>query len=192
MIRTSNIGALVLAGCLAAACDAPAPTASVTPSSAPTEASAPATEQVVAPAITANSVTVDVSRFPGIEGRELVRSSQAIAQDLTTALTRSLSGGAVAGNANVTLQLTSVRLTSPVSAAAFGGPSRIAGILTVTDAADGSVLFGPETVEGTSKTVRVPGAIGVVTSPSAANDYRQTVDGFAASVAELLNPPQDA
>lgn len=191
MIGKSKLCAFVLAGLGVAACDAPAPTASA-PAASATETSTTTPEQTIAPAIIANSVKVDVSRFTGIEGRDLALSPEAVAQDVTAALSRALSGGTAAGNADVTLQLTSVRLTSPVSAAAFGGPSRISGILTVTDAEDGSVIFGPETVDGSSKTVRIPGAIGVVTSPSAENDYRQTVDGFAASVADLLNPSQGA
>ena len=156
--------------CLSA-CDAPAPSA---------QAAGPA-------AVVARSVTVDTSGFAGIEGRDFVRSPATVGADLTRALERDLSRSGVAGTADVTFELSSVRLTSPVGAATFAGASRISGVLTVRDSETGAVIFGPEAVEGTSETLRIPGAIGVVTSPTAEADYQQTVDGFAADINDLLN-----
>ncbi|MEO0503294.1 MAG: hypothetical protein AAFZ14_08210 [Pseudomonadota bacterium] len=171
-MRVYGIRCAALAFALAlAACDAP-------PADAPQARSS----------IAAHVVTVDVSRFAAIEGRTVAISPDEVGEDIATALTDTMadaSGDAVL--ADIGLVLTSVRLTSPGAAFAFGGPSRIEGTMTVTDVETGDVLFGPETVVGTSETLRLPGVIGVATSPSPADDYRQTVDGFAIAVQRVLN-----
>lgn len=138
--------------------------------------------------IAAHTVKVDVSEFAAIEGRVVTMSPDEVGQDIATALAEQLAEAPTdAVQADIALALTSVRLTSRGAAFAFGGPSRIEGLLTVIEAKTGAVLFGPETVVGTSETVRLPGVIGVATSPSAANDYRQTVAGFAIAVQRVLN-----
>ncbi|WP_299686313.1 hypothetical protein [uncultured Tateyamaria sp.] len=157
--------------CVLGACDAPV-------ADSP-EAQAP---------IAANTVRVDVSGFAAVEGRTVALSPARVGQDIAQALAQQLrqtADGAVI--ADITLDLTSVRLTSRGAAFAFGGPSRIAGILTAHDARTGAVMFGPTPVVGTSETLRLPGVIGVATSPSPTDDYRQTVLGFAVAVQRLLN-----
>ncbi|WP_299165133.1 hypothetical protein [uncultured Tateyamaria sp.] len=175
------------------ACDEPtAPTAAATPPALTANVDAAEPPVIAAPrVIEANTVIVDTSAFTGIEGREFALPPERVAGDLRTAVARQLSStGTVV--ANVTVRLKRVVLTSPGSAFAFGGPSAIEAEITATDARTGAVLFGPEPLRGTSATVRLPGVIGVATSPSAERDYDQTILGFAAAVQTTLNPPDDA
>lgn len=150
---------------------------------------APQSQSRVSPAdIVANVVRVDTSSFGGIEGRTLDIPTAKIASDIGRALGRRMGNGGPS-NANIDVRLLSVRLTSPASAFAFGGPSAIEAEVTVSDAATGDVLFGPEQVRGTSEFLRLPGVIGVATSPSPERDYDQTVQGFAAAVAQAIRGP---
>lgn len=139
-------------------------------------------------AIVANVVAVDITDFIGIRGRALERAPLEVANDITVAVQDVFSGPGVA-NANIALRLKDVLLTSPGSAFAFGGPSSIVADVTVRDAQTGDVIFGPQEVRGTSATLRVPGLIGVATSPSATRDYDQTVAGFAAALQTQLSAP---
>ena len=141
------------------------------------------------PQIVANSISLDLSSFGGVEGRALTLTNEQIAQDISNALRTALASNGEPPNADINLELTAVELTSRGAAFALGGPSRIRGVLTVTDVQTGAVLFGPELFEGNSETLRLPGLIGVATSPSTDADYLQTIDGFAAAVAQELNGP---
>jgi hypothetical protein len=137
------------------------------------------------------NVTVDVSGLSGITGRNITVPPEQIGQDVKVALEKALSRTGTQ-NADLAISLTAVKLTSRGSAAAFGGNSRITAILTVTDTDTKAVLVPPTEVTGYSQVVRVPGVIGVATSPTAANDYRQTVDGFALSVRDQIYGPPAA
>ncbi|WP_299047989.1 hypothetical protein [uncultured Tateyamaria sp.] len=149
----------------------------------------PQSQSRVSPAdIVANVVRVDTSAFTGIEGRNLDISAAQIASDIGRALGRRMGSGGPS-NANIDVRLGTVRLTSPASAFAFGGPSAIEAEVVVTDASTGAVLFGPEQVRGTSEFLRLPGVIGVATSPSPERDYDQTVQGFAAAVTLAIRRP---
>ncbi|WP_299552016.1 hypothetical protein [uncultured Tateyamaria sp.] len=150
---------------------------------------APATGSRVGPAdIVANVVRVDTSSFIGVEGRTLDIPPEKIASDIMRALGRRMGAGGPS-NANIDIALQRVRLTSPGSAFAFGGPSSIKAEVAVTDAQTGTLLFGPEVVLGTSEFVRLPGVIGVATSPSPERDYDQTVEGFAVAVTAAIKGP---
>ena len=150
---------------------------------------APQSQSRVSPAdIVANVVRVDTSSFSGIEGRDFDLSPAEIASDIGRALGRRMGGGGPS-NANIDVRLKKVQLTSPVAAFAFGGPSAIEAEVTVTDASTGAILFGPESVRGTSEFLRLPGVIGVATSPTPEQDYRQTVQGFAAAVTQAIRGP---
>ncbi|WP_415921746.1 hypothetical protein [Tateyamaria sp. SN6-1] len=141
--------------------------------------------------VVANVVTVDMSTFVGIEGRQIDKSADQVAGDVSRALTNRLAAtGAAKPTADVDIQLSSVRLTSRGAAFAFGGPSRVIGVVTVRDVQDGTVVFGPRRVEAASSTLRLPGVVGVATSPSVEDDYRQSIAGFAAAVEQLLNGPE--
>lgn len=150
---------------------------------------APQSPSRISPAqIVANVVRVDTSSFSGIEGRTLDIPREKIANDIGRALGRRLGNGGPT-NANIDVRVQRVRLTSPGSAFAFGGPSSIEANVTVTDAGSGAVLFGPRDIRGTSEFLRLPGVIGVATSPSPERDYDQTVEGFAVAVSEAINAP---
>ena len=136
--------------------------------------------------IVANVVRVDTSAFSGIEGRDLVVSREKVAKDISRAIGRRMDGRGPS-NANIDVRLNSVRLTSPGSAFAFGGPSSIEARVTVTDVDTGEILFGPEVIRGTSEFVRLPGVIGVATSPTPERDYEQTVEGFSVAVRAAIN-----
>ena len=148
----------------------------------------PASTATPVRALVANVVSVDITDFTGIRGRVIERAPLEVANDITVAVQDVFSGPGAA-NANIALRLKDVLLPSPGSAFAFGGPSSIRADVTVTDAQTGAVIFGPEEVRGTSATLRVPGLIGVATSPSASRDYAQTVAGFAVALETALSAP---
>ncbi|WP_299146877.1 hypothetical protein [uncultured Tateyamaria sp.] len=134
------------------------------------------------------NVTVDSTSFTGVSGREISVPTAQVVADVQGALETALARPGEQ-TADVLVQLTSVKLTSPGSAAAFGGNSRITAVLSVRDVNTGEVLIPPTQITGFSEFTRVPGVIGAATSPSAGNDYRQTVDGFAASVRNQIYGP---
>jgi len=131
------------------------------------------------------TISVDVSAFQGVTGREIEVPKRQIADDIKTALKATLARPG-ASNADLSVTLKTVRLTSPARAAAFGGNSRIIALLQVVDSVTGAILIPSTEITGFSETTRIPGVLGAATSPSAANDYVQTVDGFAASVRNQL------
>ncbi|MEM8656161.1 MAG: hypothetical protein AAGF36_15590 [Pseudomonadota bacterium] len=133
-----------------------------------------------------NTVRVDTASFSGIEGRDLTVPPRQIASDIMRALNTRMDGTGPS-NAVIDVRLDKVELTSPGSAFAFGGPSAIEARVTVTDAESGALLFGPRNIRGTSETVRLPGVIGVATSPTPERDYDQTVQGFAAAVHSAIS-----
>ncbi|WP_299612736.1 hypothetical protein [uncultured Tateyamaria sp.] len=148
---------------------------------------APQSQSRISPAdIVANEVRVDTSSFAGVEGRTLDISREKIASDIGRALGRRMGDGGPS-NANIDVRLQSVRLTSPGAAFAFGGPSSIEAEVTVTDAVSGAILFGPEDIKGTSEFLRLPGVIGVATSPTPERDYDQTVEGFSVAVKSAIS-----
>ncbi|MEL7131954.1 MAG: hypothetical protein AAGK77_06040 [Pseudomonadota bacterium] len=150
-------------------------------------ASAPSNGARVSPAdIVSTTVRVDTASFAGIEGRDINVPSRQIASDITSALSRRMDGFGPS-NAIIDVRLDKVQLTSPGSAFAFGGPSAIEARVTVTDAESGAILFGPQDIRGTSEFVRLPGVIGVATSPTPERDYDQTVEGFAIAVQSAIS-----
>lgn len=138
--------------------------------------------------VAANVVRVDTSSFSGIEGRTLDVSRDKVASDISRALGSRLAASGLS-NASVDVRLQRVRLTSPGSAFAFGGPSSIEAQVTARNAETGAVLFGPTAIRGTSEFVRLPGVIGAATSPTPERDYDQTVEGFAVAVSDAITGP---
>ena len=131
------------------------------------------------------NISVDVSALSGVTGRQIDVPAEQIGADVKAALEKALARPGP-GNADLAVVVQSVKLTSPGAAAAFGGNSKISVLMTITDAKTGDVLLPTREVRGYSDVLRLPGVIGVATSPSRENDYRQTVDGFAQSVKEQI------
>ena len=143
--------------------------------------------------INVRAVSVDVSSLAqAVEGREISVSKAQLQRDLTAALTKSL---AQASDPNgtpvqVAVQVSKVQLTSPLRAAVAAGPSFVEGFVSVMALGGDAVVMAPTALKGSSEAVRLPGTIGIVTSPSAEKDYRQTLDGFAETVKKALTGDQ--
>ena len=90
-----------------------------------------------------------------------------------------------AGNTNVVVQVTDVRLVSPGEAAMLGSNSQIGATISATNS-KGAVILAPTEVTASSEKVRFGGLIGAMMTPKADDDYRFTVSGFAKAVRERL------
>lgn len=147
----------------------------------------PLWDATTAAKVVLRSVEVDTAGIKDIKGRMYSVPPQTIDADLTAALQTKLNVQ-TAGNADVTVVITSVRLVSRVQTFALGGASAIDGVVRVTDVATGRLILAPTHVKAISQRPRLRGMIGAVTAPTAAHDYQQTIAGFAANVAKRLLP----
>ncbi len=150
-------------------------------------------EDQAAANLVVRNVTVDTSAITGVAGRKMafdVPPAQ-INADLTQALQRKLVP-TPQGNADVRITVTELRLMSRMQEMMLGGASYLKGSLSVTDAATGRQIVAPTKVFATSQRVRVGGPIGAAVAPSAADDYRQTIAGFAQNVLVRLSPRNNA
>ena len=151
----------------------------------------PLLDESVSQGLVVRSVTVDVSALQkGITGRESDKTPAQVKADVEQALRATLLGpDARRGNAEVLVQITSVRLVSPgqkFALGSLGGASAITGVITVTGAGSGSVLLAPTEVSASSEELRLGGVIGALTTPSVEKDYADTVAGFANNVKTRL------
>lgn len=80
---------------------------------------------------------------------------------------------------SVAVTVTEVSLISILEGALPGVKSDIKGQVAVTDQPTLAIT-------GVSERFRVPGVIGIVTSPSREKDYNETADGFAATIADAV------
>jgi len=80
---------------------------------------------------------------------------------------------------SVAITVTEVSLISILQGAVPGAKSDIKGQVAVTDQPTLAIT-------GVSDRFRVPGVIGIVTSPNREKDYNETADGFAATIAEAV------
>lgn len=139
-------------------------------------------------ALNVTEVIVDTTGVPGITGRDLSRSSAALAADIDNAVTQTIAASSnPAGTpAVVSIDVAEVKLANVVSRAA-AQTSLIRGTLTVTGE-DGSVIVPSQEITGTSAGLRLAGTAGAILTPTVENDYRETLTGFAQTVNKLLFP----
>ena len=157
---------LGLAALCVAACDAP-------------DAASPEASNLIV-----RNITVDTSKITGVEGREIVVAPAQISKDLLSALRTSLAKAGT-GNADIIVQVQQVELVSRGASVAFL-QSNIKAILTVRDASTGQDIVPPTAITGFSEQFRLGGVVGVVTAPSAEQDYQQTLRGFANTVRDRV------
>jgi hypothetical protein len=150
-------------------------------------------EDQAAANLVVRNVTVDTAAIAGVAGRKLAFDvpPARINADLTQALARKLLP-TPQGNADVRVTVTEVRLMSRMQEMVLGGASYVKGTLTVTDAATGRQIVTPTKVFATSQRVRIGGPIGAAVAPTAQNDYRETIAGFAQNVLVRLSPRDNA
>ena len=132
------------------------------------------------------TVSVDVSGFEGITGREFDVTPEQLQADITAELRKQLvpTNG---GTADVVVSVSSVRLVSPGAALAFGGPSRIMGVLQITHTETGEDILPATDVVGVADGTYVPG--GVIAALATKNpqaDYKNTVASFASDIKRRL------
>jgi hypothetical protein len=140
-------------------------------------------------ALNVRAVSVDVSGLDNaVTGRDVSVTKAQLQSNLTDALTASLAKSSDPDGipARVVVVVSGVNLTSPLHAAAAGGPSSIEGLVSVVALDGNRQIVSPKSIKGSSADLRLPGVLGVVTSPSAENDYRGTVAGFAETVRRAL------
>ena len=161
--RSLLVGAAVA---LLAACETPAP---------------PATD---GPAFVARQIVVDTTQITGVVGREIVVSPTQIQSDLQTALRENLQRDGTP-NVDVSVTIQKVELVSRGASVAFL-QSNIKAILHVRDVASGTDVIPPTEMVGFSEQVRLGGVVGVLSAPTAEQDYRQTIRGFSAAVRDRI------
>ncbi|MEP3345194.1 MAG: hypothetical protein ABJN34_13000 [Litoreibacter sp.] len=135
------------------------------------------------------AVAVDVSKMERVvEGRTTTVTKVQLKRDLEAALLASLSKYSDPNGTpvRVSVQVTKVQLTSPAAAAVAAGSSFIEGLVSLDDLSTDQQHMSPVAVKGSSAALRLPGVIGIVTSPSADKDYLDTVAGFSETVKNAL------
>ena len=147
----------------------------------------PLADESVTRNLVVRDIYINTDNIEGIEGREIVVSPEKIRADLTMALISELGyRRSDTGNADVVISITKVHLLSPGGSLMIGGNSFIKGVIKVTEVGTGKVLVPATKVTGLSEQKRLGGIIGAMSSPSAANDYRATIIGFARNVKNSL------
>ncbi|OBY25966.1 hypothetical protein [Leisingera sp. JC1] len=152
---------------------------------------------LVDPTVSSNINVVDVQSNPGSlplkedgtvrTGREYTISETQFIQQLDAALTRQIQARGMNGGTKAVLSVTPTKLAlvSPGQALVVGGRSQIEGIVTLKTT-QGETLVAPVTIKGFTDELRAGGLIGAMTTPSASEDYRRTLDGFANNVSRKL------
>lgn len=152
---------------------------------------------LVDPTVSSNINVVDVQINPGSlplkedgtvrTGREYTLSETQFIQQLDAALTRQIQARGMNGGTKAVLSVTPTKLAlvSPGQSFVVGGRSQIEGIVTLKTT-QGETLVAPVTVKGFTDELRAGGLIGAMTTPSASEDYRRTLDGFANNVSRKL------
>lgn len=120
-------------------------------------------------------------------GRDFPLSKAKLAADLDAATTRIVKARNLHGPVKAILKITptEVVLVSPGQAWAVGGRSNIQGLVSLVSV-NGKEILAPTTLKAHSTERRATGLIGAMTSPDAATDYQQTVDGFANNAVRKL------
>lgn len=140
-------------------------------------------EPDVAQSVTIRRVVVLTSDLASYSVRELPISPDQLASDLQSHVEVELGNRRVPnGNADLIISVTRVLLKSPGLSFLAGGPSYINAQVEVRRVSDGAVISGPMTFSGNSGP-RMGGIFGAMSAPSAQDDYRMTLKGFA----EMIN-----
>lgn len=136
-------------------------------------------EQNVAQSVTIRRVSVITTNISRYSVRELRISRERFAADLKAEIEGKLGRRQMAnGNAELVVSVARVWLKSPAESLFFGGPSFIDTQVTVRRISDGVAISGPMQFSGTSGG-RLGGLFGAMGAPSALDDYRTTLAGFA-------------
>lgn len=147
--------------------------------------------------VSQNISIVDVQIHPGAlplkadgkvrTGREYALTEEEFNQQLDASLTRQIRARGLNGPTPAILKVTPTKLSliSPGQSFLVGGRSLIEGIVTL-ESTSGETLAGPLTVNGFTDELRAGGLLGAMTAPSAAEDYRRTLNGFANNVSRKL------
>ncbi|MEO9898803.1 MAG: hypothetical protein ABJD13_21380 [Paracoccaceae bacterium] len=132
------------------------------------------------------SVSVDVSGFEGVTGREFNVTADQLQADVLAELRKQLAPSGE-GTADVAVSISSVQLVSPGAAFAFGGPSRIAGVVQITNTESGEFILPATEVVGLADGTYVPGGvIAALATKNPENDYKNTVASFASDIKRRL------
>ncbi len=139
-----------------------------------------------------NAVKVDASGLEVVisEGRTVKRTRAQLEQDLTAAITREAlllsDPNGLLADVNVTIEKVYL---APLVERVVAGSSYIEGTVSVTNAADGSIIIAPTQVIGNSDTLRAIGALGAVGALANADvetDYQNSIDGYAKALIASL------
>ena len=131
-------------------------------------------------------VTIDMSDFEGVEGRELSRTEDEIAADVGNAVATALAEKSDPSGAAATVEiaLKRIELANPVSRAVAQSSNIRADVSVVTE--DAVRIVPMQAVVGNSDGIRLAGTLGVLTTPGVDKDYSDTVAGFAMTLQQLL------
>ncbi|MEE3361627.1 MAG: hypothetical protein VX248_16890 [Pseudomonadota bacterium] len=135
------------------------------------------------------SVTVDVSKYEGIKGRDLTVSPEKLKGDLEPLIAAQL-GVSPAGNADAVITIEKVGLVSPGQSFLIGGTSTIVADVVVKNTA-GEIIVPTTRVVGTSEGYAPGGIIGALATKSVEQDYQSTISAFAQKVKKSLYGAQN-
>ncbi len=127
-------------------------------------------------------VSVDVSGFTGVTGRNITVSPAQLQQDLTVAL-RSQLGASQSGTSDLRVSVSSLSLVSPGQALLIGGISTLQGVVEIKNIRTGEVILPATTVYGYADGGYAPGGvIGALAAGTPEEDYARTVASFASDL----------
>ena len=137
-------------------------------------------EPEVAQSVTIRRVSVVMTNTAQYSVRELTISRDRFASDLKTQVERKLGNRFTRnGNAELIIAPKRVWLKTPGESLFIGGPSFIDAEVTVRRISDGATISGPSQFSGMAQQPRMGGIFGAMGAPSAQDDYRLTLEGFA-------------
>ena len=141
----------------------------------------------VADTLRVTGITVDMSSFEGITGRQFTTPNMQVKQDIESSLASTLLPASADGTrpVSVNVKVQRIALVSPGQSFLVGGISTVTAQLTVIDA-QGQTIVPTTSVFSSGEGYAPGGLIGAATRQSPEQDYASTVRRFGEAVRRQL------
>ncbi|MEM9318905.1 MAG: hypothetical protein AAGA70_07840 [Pseudomonadota bacterium] len=134
------------------------------------------------------SVNVSATAETGIVGRQFARSPEEIVSDVEAAVATALleRSDAAGTPVEVDIALGPVDLTN-IAERALAQASSVTAIVSVTTV-DGAAVLPSQEIVSSARGLRLPGVAGAISTPTVAQDYSNTITGFAVTLGNAIFP----